>query len=265
MKYGEMVRAVWSRAGFDVAQVQAQERALVYEALAQALEFGWSLFGWPEIMEVVAVEPRLAVDGAGQGPLLAGATAEQLASGRAWYVDGGDFERGTIEGITMRHPWLGAQDLKALRWREVGGRVLLLSADGRGNAPVAGEVVYVEQRMPCPQWRVLEWSDAATYAPGDVVVHAYPVVYGSGVWRCVTATSAGESPVSAAAKWVEQVVPVVFGRFAVEYAAAVWALQDGQVDREMVREQKAVSYLYPEKDRVSYRHGGPVSKYAVSG
>lgn len=262
MKYGEIVRAVYNRCGHAVEQLQAVERALVYDAIAEALEFGWSLYEWPELMEVVAVEPRLAVDGSTPGPVLADASVEQLALGRAWYVDDADYTRGTIESITLRHPWQGAQDLRALDWREVGGRVLLLDPQ-RGNAPVAGETVYLHQRMRCPQWRVAEYDAAATYAVGDVVVYAYPVVNGSGVWRCVSATSAWQSPESATAKWTEQVVPEVFGRFALEYASAVWAQQDGQLDREAIREQKAGTFLIPELDRVSHRQSGTVRKYKV--
>lgn len=58
---------------------------------------------------------------------------------------------------------------------------------------------YVEHRLRCPTWQGSVWSATATYAVGAIV---YFSSGGTGDWyQCVTATTAGQSPVTLPAAW----------------------------------------------------------------
>lgn len=79
------------------------------------------------------------------------------------------------------------------------------------------------------------YSATATYAVNDQISFesASTVL---NFYDCVTATSAGESPDSAAAKWQIVDIPRFMTRFLKAYAHAVFLSNDGQEDRRMAPE-----------------------------
>lgn len=79
-------------------------------------------------------------------------------------------------------------------------------------------------RQRAPTLKGDTFSATATYAVGDQV---YFSVTGSSTYRgnfydCITATAAGESPATAAAKWQKVEIPSDFGAFVSSAAAAEW-------------------------------------------
>lgn len=246
MTFGKIYNRVAKRSGFIAEQVAEEEQRLIIEAIADALCFAWNFNHWPKLMEVVAVEPRLATDDA-QGPVYADATAEQLASGRGWYLDTQDFTEGRIKKITHRHPWVSTGWLDPVIPKRVGGRLLFSDAEWIGGN------LYIEQLPKELDYEAALWSEAETYVAGDVVLWstrgAGEILSGTEVWRCASAAAAGESPATAAAKWTVQPVPDYFTRYAVECALSMWLNQDGELDKEQIKMTLADKYLLVELDR----------------
>jgi hypothetical protein len=86
--------------------------------------------------------------------------------------------------------------------------------------------VWVEYRRPVPTYSGSTYSATATYSPGDVIY------FTDGDYHlCLTATSAGESPTSAAAKWEVQQVPAFLRESLATAVCAELLLQDGQEGR----------------------------------
>lgn len=74
-------------------------------------------------------------------------------------------------------------------------------ADGIRPADTTLGSYFVFYIPRCPEYSSTAWSGSTAYAVDDLMLYTDGDVY-----RCKTATSAGESPVSAAAKWVLQPV-----------------------------------------------------------
>jgi hypothetical protein len=108
-----------------------------------------------------------------------------------------------------------------LAWRETTDGLLVANGD-RGEA-------WFRYRTRPPTLTGSAWSSATAYAL------AAQVYYDNGTtgdfWECVTATSAGESPVTAAAKWSQVDVPKFMHRWLVHSACADLCLGSGLAAR----------------------------------
>jgi hypothetical protein len=97
--------------------------------------------------------------------------------------------------------------------------------------------VWVEFQSPSPQLLGSAYSATAAYTPGDYIYFA------SNFYVCVTTTTAGQSPVTHAAKWEIQGIPVEFQRYLEQGAYADWLPSDGQNDRRRFEAALAEQYL----------------------
>lgn len=118
------------------------------------------------------------------------------------------------------------------------GRAIRMQAGHSSNGlQVLNDVPYVwlVYRIRRPRLTGAVYSATATYAVGDQVYFSSATVRGN-FYDCVTATSAGESPSSAAAKWTKVEIPAQFETYLTHGAAADYLMPDGNV---MVRDREA--------------------------
>lgn len=119
-----------------------------------------------------------------------------------------------------------------------------LSSNGV-QVPDGPATVWVEFRTRFVPLTGADYSSTATYAAGDQILFNSS---GSvkNFYTCVTATSAGESPNSAAAKWSIIEIPYLFQPYLVNGAYADYLLMDGQTDKASVQNRLADEYLAVE-------------------
>lgn len=79
--------------------------------------------------------------------------------------------------------------------------------------------VWVDLRQRCPQLTGEVWSDSTTYAVGDQVYFRLAPSYRGNLYTCATATDAGESPATHAAKWTKLPLPKPFAEFLIHCGA----------------------------------------------
>lgn len=118
----------------------------------------------------------------------------------------------------------------------------------------AGRRVFLTFRVRRPRLTGEVFSTSATYSVGDQVYFAATGTPGN-FYECITATSAGESPASAAAKWSVIEIPEQF------QGALTWGLYakalvaDERADEARAAASTAEGYLMLETDR-KYRQAG---------
>ena len=106
------------------------------------------------------------------------------------------------------------------------------------------------------------WDPTLAYAATSQVYFT-AVSGGSGnFYTAVAATNAGDSPVSAPAKWAVIQIPYIFRGYLIEGGYADWLTSDGQSDKAQALEPMATSYLELEADKVQ-RQEQQVSRMSV--
>lgn len=128
--------------------------------------------------------------------------------------------------------------------------------------------VWLEFRTRCTPLLGDDYSATATYAAGDQILFNSSGTV-KNFYTCVTATSAGESPNTAAAKWAIVEIPYLFQPYLVNGAYADYLLMDGQTDKAGVQNRLADEYLatelqklhdqQPQYQRLSVRNAYPSS------
>lgn len=93
------------------------------------------------------------------------------------------------------------------------------------------------------------YSSTATYAAGQQVYFTTTAGIGN-FYDCATATSAGESPVSAAAKWTLVEIPYIFSQYLIWSAYADLLGSDGQADKVEQARGAADQYYQMEADKL---------------
>jgi hypothetical protein len=90
--------------------------------------------------------------------------------------------------------------------------------------------VFLFYRKYAPTYTGDDYSASSTYAVDDQVYFTDSAGRGN-YWKCVAATSAGESPSTTPSKW--QVIPLytVFLQYCIYRAYADWLISDGQLDK----------------------------------
>lgn len=99
----------------------------------------------------------------------------------------------------------------------------------RGDQPI----VWVEFRRRRPLLRGAEFDAADTYAVGEQV-YFEDTDATSDFWQCVSATSAGESPTTHAAKWERLEVPYVLQDFLCQHALSHYLRGQGEAERAVI-------------------------------
>lgn len=113
------------------------------------------------------------------------------------------------------------------------------------QVPNGPSTVWLEYRTRFVPLTGADYSASATYAVGDQILFNSA---GSvkNFYTCTTATSAGESPNTAAAKWTLIEIPYIFQPYLVTGAYADCLLMDGQNDKAAQQTRLAESYLETE-------------------
>lgn len=142
-----------------------------------------------------------------------------------------------------------------------------LSTNGL-QVPDGPAIVWLEFRTRFKPLVGDDYSSTATYAVGDQILFNSS---GSvkNFYECVTATSAGESPNTAAAKWSLIEIPYLFQPYLVNGAYSDFLIMDGQTDKAGAQSRLADEYLaielsklhdsQPQYQRLSVRNAYPSS------
>lgn len=117
------------------------------------------------------------------------------------------------------------------------------------QVPQGASTVWLEFRTRRGQFIGDVYSSAATYAVGQQVYFTTTAGIGN-FYDCISATSAGESPVSAASKWSVVQVPYIFGQYLIWSAYADLLGSDGQADKAEQARGAAEQYYQMEADKL---------------
>lgn len=117
------------------------------------------------------------------------------------------------------------------------------------QVPDGPAIVWLEFRTRFTPLLGDDYSATATYAVGDQILFNSS---GSvkNFYTCVTATSAGESPNTAAAKWSVIEIPYLFQPYLVTGAFADFLIMDGQMDKAAAQNRIADEYLADEMQKL---------------
>lgn len=116
--------------------------------------------------------------------------------------------------------------------------------------------VFVEFKTKVPVLYGDTFSASATYTANvDQVYYrssANPSLYPGNFYDCITTTSVGDSPESAAAKWQLVSIPRIFERYLVQGAYSDYLAADGMAEKRAIEDAKAEEILA----QLRYRIGG---------
>lgn len=244
------------------------------------LREGWEFYPWPDLVDVTRAAYRrlwsaaaayatgdevyfdvvageegyfraVAATAAGESPVTHPAKWTVLVLGRL-VIDPGVWGIGTVLDV-----W--AQDLRETDSERAARVPFVLRSDGiQVSGSAAGAVVWVEHKRAAPRLRGAAYDATAAYAAGEAVLFA-----NEDFWVCVAATTAGESPVTHAAKWAVQAVPVIFRDFLIKRAWAFWLRRSGAPEEALPADADGWMSLYQEIDRIAGQ-SGQVQRYRVT-
>lgn len=112
--------------------------------------------------------------------------------------------------------------------------------------------IYIYYRKAPSNFSGSVFSATATYAVGQYMYYTLTTGANAGqsdYYKCISATSAGEDPEDAAAKWQIQSVPEVLNQPLVWQTYGDWLVQDGQADKASQAYQMAEMKRLEEWDR----------------
>jgi hypothetical protein len=118
--------------------------------------------------------------------------------------------------------------------------------------------VWVEHRLRAPFLKGANFSATPTYAVDEQIYFSQTSNAGNvtaNFYDCLTTTSAGESPVTAAAKWSLVQVPYIFGEWLIHAAAADMLSKDGKDDWSRDEMTLAQEALLKELDKLERQQG----------
>lgn len=102
--------------------------------------------------------------------------------------------------------------------------------------------IFIYYRKRCPDFTGDDYSASATYTVGQQIF--FEASDGTkDYWRCVVATSAGESPTTTAASWSKRPIYEPLFQYLVRQSYADWILSDGQFEKAMGAVQLAQKSL----------------------
>lgn len=132
------------------------------------------------------------------------------------YAQTGQTAIGIVENVTNYNPRIHTRGSE-LNW--------YLDGDGIG---VKGDVAsaWVSFRIRCPKLIGDTFSVSTAYSVGQQVYYSGGTERGN-FYDCITATSAGETPLTAAAKWSIVEIPRIFHKPLVHGMAAAWVRGPG--------------------------------------
>lgn len=108
--------------------------------------------------------------------------------------------------------------------------------------------VFIWYRKQIPDFFGDAYDATATYAVDDQIYFT-DSDDNSNFWKCIVATSAGQSPSTTAASWEKLQIPASLFYPSVYYAYAEWLMQDGQTDKAELAKRRADEWLADQADR----------------
>lgn len=144
-------------------------------------------------------------------------------------------------------------------YREYG---FFLSENGV-QVPQGPSQVWLEFRLRRSQLVGDVYSSTTAYTAGQQVYFTTTAGVGN-FYDCITSTTAGESPVSAAAKWRLVEIPYAFSQAMIWSAYADLLDADGQADKAKVARGSAEAYYNMEADKL-YRQQRQTQPIRISG
>jgi len=119
------------------------------------------------------------------------------------------------------------------------------SATSADTSAGDGTTVVVKYRKQEPIFIGTDYSGSATYAVGDVIYFDTLDWY-----KCIDATSAGQSPTTHAAKWTKQEVAYDLSKFTQYRCYVDWLMADGQHSKAEQAMMFADKFLFDSMDRL---------------
>tara|TARA_R110000868_G_scaffold366441_1_gene629346 strand:- start:4135 stop:5376 length:1242 start_codon:yes stop_codon:yes gene_type:complete len=114
--------------------------------------------------------------------------------------------------------------------------------------------VFLWYRKQCPDYSAADYDATALYAIDDQILFEDSDGI-TNFWKCIVATSAGQSPDSMASSWELIEIPEVFFNYAVYAAYADWLRMDGQTDKAMSADALAQRKMDDESDKQERQQG----------
>ena len=206
------------------------EARTLTEYINAAYQFCWRHYQWPES---VTVE-----------------TATATSSVIAW-SGATTYRLGDVLAVTKNHP---ITDLNPTPIPyEMGPAGLYLK-----DSDYADAEVYVTYRREAPQFTATTYSSATAYAVDEVMYFTDGDCY-----KCVSATTAGQTPVTHAAKWEKQDLLALLAEPVKQAALAEALREDGQHSTSLITDGVLAGLLDHEIDRLTLDQG-QVQNYAFS-
>lgn len=271
VSYESVLNRAIGRWGYLPEQVQEQERAVLNDAIDEAIGYVWEFYPWYDLMEVAAVYPAQSEatlwqrdnqadvepadtalpdvywerDSSGDLVVIEGLEIDN--SGTGFYIANAQEAFGEIYHVWRDNPF-STQDPRVMDtyWR--GGKLMVKGALNPG-APV-----YVEYRRVRARYTARPYNAADAYQEGDRVL--YPAVsraeggsVDQEVYRCIETGAAGRIPSEEDNGWVLVEVPQLAEDFTVAYTVGMMRSQEGQLEKGVLGEKIAEQWLYRKIDQ----------------
>jgi hypothetical protein len=251
VSYQSVLEGVLRRVGQQPATAAAETLAQAAEFIADRYRDAVEFYRWPDFLRT---ELRRFRDTWAAGTYAAGAEVWHAPTAAYWTAPAGatagEVPGTAAEWVALTGNWHRYVPYEQAGQLAIGAVFAAHTVDPRAD-PAALRVSFrvTDEGITIPPasgaldgvwltYRLREedyaWSSvysaSATYAPGQLIYFAPEV------WECVTATSAGESPTSAAAKWRQLEFPHRLARAVKAGARADLLGAQGQEEKEGARE-----------------------------
>lgn len=217
VSFDNVLNSMARRQGLDPTNFFQENVAATYaEYLNAAYEYIWRWYQWPEAITIEQVTF------ASQKIAFSGVTAYPIAD---------------VFMVSQAHP-VTSTNPQPVDFKVTGGYLYVPSTVGDSD-------LYVTYRRPVPQFTTTDYSASATYAVDDLIRFTDGDCY-----KCIDATSAGQSPTTTAAKWQKQEI-IDYLKNSLIHGALIEALaEEGQHSTSLYEDQKLQGYLEDLLDRL---------------
>lgn len=268
--YADYYARALALSGTAAARVDGTDETQIRALIEGRLRMAWHHYWWPETMRV---EERAYRDDYATGTTYAegdevyyptngkyytalGATTGNAPTDATYWAELTDLSPpevafaqtgktaiGMVRSATTDDP-LAAPRLRRLPF--------VLTATGvRIVWDTVPRTIYLWFQLRPPELSGATFSGAATYVPGDRVYFASGTGdYRGDFWVCLTATTAGESPLTTAAKWERVELPRFLLEAVAQGAAADMLRAGGKFEAGSFAEARAEDALVKEQDKL---------------
>lgn len=223
LHFEHVLRGVCQLRGIERSALQTPEFNWIRDSASSRLEHAWQSDPWPDLVRIAEITPTLS----------GGINSATLAN--ATY--------GEILNVYSKNPRV------TTILRRVGYRLYDDGTDRRLEVPDDYASVWAEYRTPKPELTGDAFSSSTAYTSGQQSYYTSATVPGN-FYDCATATTAGETPESAAAKWTLAGIPRNFQFYLIRAVYADLLRADGKFDEANVQETIAFAALAAEVDKI---------------